>query len=397
MVRTMVKNARGGRRRGRGGIMTPVFCLLLVSTMIAGCNLDSPSTPNTPGDLTGQTTNQVFSFSGSINVSSITGTLAADDLSTITISAEVRDDAGNPVSNFTSVTFNTDLGGFLVVAGGALAVVDRATAYTSNGVAQVELQSVNRQTGVATVVASLGTTTASSTVTIEPAAVAGSVSLGFTSGTGPITMTGSASQNKPLDVTVGVLALDLAGDAISGAKVRFRIIQDTTDEGSPNDAAHWLTSSTTNTGALGDAVNILRVYGSGVIALDAELIDPVSSETIARSNRIILTTAASLIVKLNFPNGATTFTGPAPYNVDLLSAVFDATNSPQPGLQVRFTIVNDGTSGASLTTSHGTTDSQGRTSTRLRVPSTGVVTVKAGLYDATNTEIASATVTAEGQ
>ncbi len=399
MARTMFRDVGGGRRRGDIGFVTPVLSLLLIS-MMAGCGLDSPTSPNTPGELTGQTTNQEFSFSGSVSVESMSATLPADDIQTVTVRANVKNAAGNPIPNLTTVTFRTDLGGFLVgvdPSTGASLSVDTLTATTFNGQAEVEFVSSDRETGTANITASIGDVTGSATVELEHAVIKGSLSLGFGSGIGPITQTGGfASQNAPLDVTVGVLALDLAGDPIPGAKVRFNIVQDTTDEGSPNDPAHWVTASSTVTGSLGDAVNILRVYGSGVIALDAVLIDPVTGDSIAVSNRIILTTQAVKIVKLTFADGSTSFTKGAPFNVGLRASVFDGTNSVQPGLQVRFSIISDSTTGATLSSTIGTTDANGETTSSVRLPDPGVVTIKAGLYDAQNKEIASATVTAIG-
>jgi hypothetical protein len=278
--------------------------------------------------------------------------------------------------------------------------VAAVSATTFNGIAQAELRSQNRQTGTATVTVSLGTTSGSAEVEFEPAAVIGTLSLGFgTSGTGAGTKTGSANQNDPLDETVGVTAEDLDGDPIAGATVRFRIVQDTTDEGSPNEPAHFLTSDTTSTGGSGTAVNILRVYGAGVIAIEADLIDPVTGETVATSNRIILTTTAAEALKLAFNNGLATFTGNAPFNVGIVARLFDETGAALGGRLVRFTIQSDNTGGASLSVTTGTTDGNGRTTTSLHVPSVGggeTVTVKAALYDANGTEITSATVTANG-
>ena len=69
LARAMFHDAGGGKRRASAGFVTPVFCLLLISMMVVGCSLDSPSSPNTPGNLTGQTTNQQFTFSGSLHSS----------------------------------------------------------------------------------------------------------------------------------------------------------------------------------------------------------------------------------------------------------------------------------------------------------------------------------------
>ena len=401
-VRSMFKDARGGRRRRHSRIVTPALFLVLISLVVPGCTLDPPTAPNTPGELTGQTSPQEFDFSGSVSLSSFPTTVPADDLRSITIRAEVKDTAGNPVQNFVQVTFRTDLGGFQDVGidaqGNPVAIVVPSTVRpTFNGVAEVEFQSVDRGVGTANIIANVADATASLQVVVEPAAIRGSLSMGFTTGAGPITATGSASQNSPLDVVVGVLALDIGGDPIPGAEVRFNIVQDTTDEGSPNDAAHWLAPSTTNTGSLGDAANVIRVYGSGTIVMSADLVDPISGEIIARSNRIILTTSAALIVKLEFSSGGDTLLRNAPFNVGLVSRVFDGTNAAQPGLQVRFEITGDTTTGgATLSSTIATTDATGTATSSVRVPDPGTVTIRAALYDAQNNIIASATVTATG-
>jgi hypothetical protein len=133
--------------------------------------------------------------------------------------------------------------------------------------------------------------------------------------------------------------------------------------------------------------------------MDADLIDPVTDDVIARSNRIILTTASVLILKHTFADGSSTFTGNAPFTVGLVATVFDATNGTQPGLDVRWTIVSDGTltQDATLSRVHGTTDASGRATSSLRLLSVGTVTVRAALFDASNTEIVGLTITAIGQ
>ena len=394
LARAMFHDAGGRKRRPSAGIVTSAFCLLVISMMVVGCGTDSPSSPNTPGQLTGQTTNQLFSFSGSIRVTSASGTVAADDMSTVTISAEVND-SGGLVPNGMLVRFHTDLGVFVDPVTGLTDTTFNAG--TFNGVAEVEFQSLGRQTGTANITASISDKSSSTKVVLEPAAVSGTLSLFFDAGPAVVKTGESANQNEPLDVIVGVSATGLDGTSpASGATVRFNIVQDTTDEAGPNDAAHWLVSSTTVTGSTGAATNILRVYGSGVVVMEAELIDPTTGDVLARSNRIILTTTASLIVKLAFNDGSTTHTGNAPYSVGLVSAVYDGTNIPRPGMQVRFTIESDSTGGATLSSTIGTTDASGKTTTSVRLPGAGSVTIKAALYDAENNVIASATVVATG-
>ena len=240
MARTVFRDAGGGRRRGYARLMTSVFCLLLISTMMVGCDLNNPTSPNSPGDLTGQTTNQQFTFTGTIGVLTISGTLVADDVSTITITAEVKDEAGNPIQNLTTVTFNANLGGFVVGVDtdGVNIVASTATATTFNGLASVAFQSFGRATGTATIVASLGLTTGSTTVVLEAAPVTGNISATFgATGTGSTSTTGTASSTVPLDLDISAIAKDLTSLAapIAGATMRFRIVTDTTDETTTNE------------------------------------------------------------------------------------------------------------------------------------------------------------------
>jgi len=392
----MIRDVGGGRRRAYAKVMTTAFCLLLISTLMVGCNLNSPSSPNTGSQLTGQTTNQSYSFTGTIVLSKTAGSVDADDATTVTIIATVRDASGNPVPNLATVTFSTDLGGFVigVDGGGNNVTATTATATTFNGQATVEFQSSGRLIGTAHITAGLGGVNGSTTVTLEAAPVTGTIALTFgASGTGAITSTGAANQNDPLDTTVSVLAEDFDGDPIAGARVKFRIIQDTTE---PNRPAVWLTSNTTSTGPDGVAANIVRVSGPGVVTMEADLIDPVTGNTTATSNAIILTATAAEELTLTFANGATVYTNGAAYNVGISALLRDYNGDVVAGKRVVFTIDSDTTSGATLSKTSGDTDLDGRVNVTLTVPSIGSVTVKAALLDATGNVIVSATVTATG-
>jgi hypothetical protein len=347
--------------------MTSAFCLLLISTLMVGCDLSNPTSPNVPADLTGQTTNQQFTFTGTIGFLTISGTLVADDSSTVTITVEVKDAAGNPIQNLTSVAFNANLGGFItgVDSAGANIVVSSATASTFNGRASIDFQSLGRSTGTATIIASLGAVSSSTTVELEPAPVAGNISAAFgVSGTGSTSMTGTASTSVPLDVDISAIANDLTAtaDPIAGATMRFRIETDTTDETTTNDPVAFVggvDTVTTNTSGIGAAK--IRVQGPGDVVIFVDLIDPSTELTVATSNPIILVTAGGSTVPtlgLLFDNDSTVAdlsgTG-APVSIGLIATAKDAAGAALGGVTVRFRIVSDTTGGATLGAGGATT------------------------------------------
>jgi hypothetical protein len=396
----MIRDGGGGRRRAHAKVMTSALCLLLISTLMAGCDLNNPTSPNNASQLTGQNTNQSFSFSGTITVSKSAGSVDADDVTTVTIIATVRDASGNPVPNLTTVTFSTDLGAFFVEeqtsgdAGTVRIVSPVFQATTFNGQAQAEFQSSGRIIGTARITASLGGVSGSTTVALEPAPVAGTIGLTFgASGEGDITATGSANQNAPLEKTVSVVAKDFDDNPIAGATVKFRIVEDTTE---PNRPAVWVSSNTSSTGPDGIAANIVRVSGPGVVAMEADMIDPITGNLVATSNRIILTTTADEELTLAFANGATTYSANAAYSVGISALLRDYNGDVVAGKRVVFSIDSDTTTGATLSKTSVDTGQDGRAGVTLTVPSIGSVTVKAALLDADGSVIVSATVIATG-
>ena len=367
MARTMFRDGGGGRRRGNARFMVSASCVLLLVTVLPGCDLTTPSSPNDPSNLTGQTANQTFTFTGTLNVSSAADTLAADDTSTVLFVVEVKDSSGGPIQNLTTVGFSTDLGAFIV--GGLLFATAQVT--TFNGTAEIFFQSANRQTGTATVTASLGTVSSSSSITLTPAPVEGTIALAFgTDGSsGTVTMSGVASTASPLDANIGVTAEDFQGVPIVGADVSFRIIEDTTADISSNPNAEFVASRHTTTGVDGSAVNILRAFGAGTVVVVADLFDPNTGALVATSSRIILTTSTSFLVGLLFSNGTASLSGAAPLTDVITATVTDTSGTGQLGRTVRFTITADSTdTGATLSTSLGTTDANGKISTTLIVP-----------------------------
>jgi len=70
----------GSRRWSRGAQLAVWGCaLFLVAALVPACGLDSPSSPNQPGDLNGNTPNQWSNFTGSVRIVVPSTDLPADD------------------------------------------------------------------------------------------------------------------------------------------------------------------------------------------------------------------------------------------------------------------------------------------------------------------------------
>ena len=370
MARTKLRDGGGGRRHGNARFVASAWCVLLMLAVLPGCDLNNPTSPNDPADLTGQTTNQTFTFTGSLSISSSANTMTADDLSTVLLVVEVKDSSGGAIQNLTTVNFSTNLGAFNV--GGALFTAAQAT--TFNGLASVLFQSSGRLAGAATITASIGTVSSSTQVTLTPLALDGTLALAFgTTGTGLTTLSGVASAVAPLEANIGLTALDTEGQPIVGVNVSFRIIQDTTaDGGATNPNAEFAASRHTTTGPDGSAVNILRAFGAGTVVVVAEMFDPNTGALVATSNRIILTASSQFVISLAFtPSGATSVSllGPYPQTQAMAAVVTDTAGVVQPGLTVRFRITADSTdTGASLSSSVVVADSAGTANNSISVP-----------------------------
>lgn len=392
MAKTKNRDGREGRRRRLAGIVTAALCLLLL-VMMPACGTDNPTSPNSPSDLTGQTTNQVFTFSGSIGLATVSGTLVADGTSTVTITATVRDASGNPVPNLTNVTFSTDLGGFLVQnAQGDFDAFSVLQVPTFSGLASASLASPDGIAGTANVSVSLGQVISSTSVDVDPAPLAGTLALSFgPDGNGPTVMTGTGTKAQPLDLIVGATALDAEGEPIAGALVEYHFVVDTTGTGD------FVTGNDVLTGPSGNATNLLRVSAPGDIAIEASIDDPNTGDLVAVSNRIFLTSGVALLPSLEFTAGGASFSGVAPYTAPLLLTVTDTDGNPQDGLTVRFTIVDDTTdAGGAVTTGIGITNAAGQVSSGIVVPDastlTSTVTVVAEIVDTSGEVVATSNV-----
>jgi hypothetical protein len=366
MAKSILRGRGRGRHRRYAGWKTLAVCLLVVSALSVGCSLDNPTSPNTASDLTGQTINQQFSFSGTIGVFNFTATVVADDTSTVTVTAEIRDSAGNLIPNLTQVTFTTNLGGFVVGVdtNGAAIVASQATASTFSGLASADFVSVGRATGTATVVASLGTVTGSTQLTLEPAPVSGTISAGFgTAPPGLLTKADVASVAAPLDVDVVALSLDdtVLREPIAGATVRFRIVSDTTDEGTGAPPAAFVADlDEVFSNTAGVANTRIRVQGPGDVVIAADLIDPNTGSVVSISNSLILTTTAgatSPTLSAVFEDDSTSISlgGTVdPASTSIIATAKTAAGAALANATVRFTITSDTTGTAILGGGGGT-------------------------------------------
>jgi len=401
MARSRFRDGGGGQRRANARFTTSAWSLLLLTAVaLAGCNLATPVAPNTDGQLTGQTTNQQFVFTGTISISAFGLTLTADDTSTVAITADVRDASGNPIPNLATIVFSTNLGAFVTEAG----LTTVATATTFNGLAQVFFSSANRTAGTATITASLGEVFSSVNVTLEAEPVTGTISASFgASGTGATTVIGPpASEAVPHLQDISAAALDLTGLAIVGATVRFRIVTDTTDELINNGPVEFVGSSSSSTNSDGVASVVIRVKGPGDVIIEADLIDPITGQTVATSNQIILVTSAGPAgpsITLTFSDGSPVFSFGAPGGAateGIIATVKDAAGKPLGGATVRFTMRSDsaGTArfsngtgvGGSVTTTASTVGEATETVTLDTSPQT--VVIRAELLDATGAVVA---------
>lgn len=298
----------------------------------AACNVDSPTSPNQPVELTGQNGNETATFSGSVTIFG-GGSALAGSGTDIAVAVEVKDLQGNPATNFTPVNFSTSLGTIRAADADPATAGNTTQIASFAGRATVLLRSDTP--GSATVTAWIANVVASTFVTFDPEDPVGNtdiVTLAFRrAGADSATIEGTA----PLLSTVVARVLDETGAALTGRTVRFRIVADTAGAALTGPAESMTDGS-------GEAVNVVRIDAEGTVALIADLLDS-SGEVVAQSNQIIATTTIrsnELLVTLTFADGATLATiEVVPDTVGLLVEVLDAeTGEPLSGRRVRFRI-----------------------------------------------------------
>jgi len=335
----------GSRRWSRGAQLAVWGCaLFLVAALVPACGLDSPSSPNQPGDLNGNTPNQWSNFTGSVRIVVPSTDLPADDTTALTITAVVAASNGQPATNLTPVTFRTSMGTF-GDPGGEFAT-NAITVNSFGGTAAADLRSFQRDYGDATVYASVGNVSAEIDVSLEYVKVEGTLSLAFrVQGQDFFNMTGAASPASPFRAGIVGMATDLTGNPLAGAKVEFRIvIDDTTRSGAGGAELDGQPTSYTDTD--GEAFNQLKVVGLGRVVLEADLIDPITDELVGTSNQIIMTTLDQVQVSLTIEGVAKT-TGST--TKSLQARVTDAAGKVVDSAFVKFEIQGvDGTGTAWL-------------------------------------------------
>jgi len=355
----------GSRRWSRGAQLAVWGCaLFLVAALVPGCGLDSPTSPNQPGDLQGNTPNQWSNFQGSIRIVVPTTDLPADDTTALAITAVVTTDAGQPATNLTPVTFSTNIGTFGDPA--AATAMTSATVTSFGGSSTAELRSFQRGSGTATVYASVGNVSTSVKLDLKYVEVRGSLSLVFrVLGQDSSFLTGPASAASPFYAGLVGTALDDTGNPLSGVMVNFRITIDGT-LGSGLGPARLDGEPVSYTNSIGEAFNQLEVVGSGKVVLEADLVDPVTNVIVATSNQIILRTVETVFLQLTYDDGSTSKSGTGTKTIKATAT--DAAGDPVEGVFIRFEIQDDATDGASVNPASAVTDATGVATSTLTIP-----------------------------
>ena len=397
MGKPTLRDAGGGGRRNKVRVTTSALVLLLM-TMVAGCGLNSPTSSETPGDLTGQNGNTPFVFTGTVVISISSSTVVADDTSTIVVTAEVRDDNGEPISNLTTVLFSASFGGF-EVGDPTSPTAQAVSVATFNGIAQALYRSASF--GNATITARVGSARSSASVTVDPDPERGTIQLFFLVGGQQLTTTsGPASVASPFVRELNTIVLDpVTGTFQQGVQVRFRIIEDSTLHG-PVPGAEFVGPSTSFTDQFGKAVAELRVVGIGDVVVIAEMLDSNTGQVAGTSNQVIATTTAALLTQLTFSDGSNSFTKAVPpsYTAPIIATVTDTSLTAVPGVTVRFSITADTTTaGASLSSSLVVTDANGQATSAVTVPDDAAtvgssVTILAEVIDGNNNVLSTSNI-----
>ena len=330
----------GSRTWSRGARLAVWGCaLFLVAGLVPGCGLDSPSSPNEPGDINGNNPNQWSNFTGSIRIVVPSTDLPADDTTALPITAVVADSGGQPVSNLTPVTFRTNMGTFGDPTG--TYATNEVTVTSFGGSATADLRSFQRDYGDATVYASVGNAAAEIDVNLAYVKVEGTLSLAFrVQGQDSFNITGAASPASPFRAGLVGTATDLTGGPLAGVKVKFRIVSDSTLRSGAG-GANLDGQETSYTDTDGEAFNQLEVVGLGEVVLEADLIDPMTDELVATSNQIIMTTLDQVQVSLTIDGVAKT-KGPS-------TKTLQATVTDAAGKVVDFAFVKFDIQGADVT------------------------------------------------
>lgn len=396
---------RSFRRTPRSSGLSPLrlgiglASVALAALLGAGCSLTSPTSPNDPAQLTGQNPNEEPSFNGTITLTASSTTSPADGSTDVLITATARDPEGRPVQNLTPINFSTDLG-LLRPAGTSPALGSSSvTVGAFNGRATVALRST--VAGVATVGAAIANVASFVDIVLERVPIQGNIDLVFLGGSE--FASGTASPSSPFRIGLVATAKDLDGNLLAGVIVRFEIVVDTTT-GSGNGPARLEGQEASFTNTAGEAFDQLVIVGAGRVVLEANLFDPNDGSHVATSNQIIAVTDSAGVdftVTLTFDDGTTVSEATAPFTDGIEALVQDSTGAAVPGRTVRFTIIRDTTSGATLgangTSVTVTTDGSGVATTSVRVPDPGEVVIIAELLDDAGNVIATSNeITAVG-
>lgn len=331
--------------------------LVVLALGVTACALDDPSDPTQPASLTGQNPNVNATFDGTIKLSgSAQGT--ADGQTDTFVSARVNDLSGNPAANGTPVSFVTTFGTVRMLGTDPAGAGSAVQAIVFNGVVTVALRS--SAVGVATVTAWIANVSSTVQVDFLPQSSNLFADLIFlTSAAGTVALEGTA----PLSATLETTVTNSEGAAVSGATVRFRIIDDSTGGGGAR-PAEIAGSGTDLTNTSGKATGLLRIDGVGTVIVLSEVLS--KNKVVATSNQVIATTTTvgeTVGLSLVLGSGGTVANVTAGTSSALRVTVRDQrTGLPLTGRRVNFHVVSDTAQSSKATLANPgvtITDSQG--------------------------------------
>ncbi len=329
----------------RCGILAGALALTLA---IAACDAGSPSSPNSPTQLTGQNPNETASFSGTISIIG-TSTVAADGQTDAIVTAVARDLQGNPVTNGTPFSFSTSLGTVRAAGTSSSGATGAVQLVSFGGEATVAVQS--EFAGDATVVVWIADVSANTSVRFLATPALETISLALLNGSSAVQTLDSTA---PADIPIRATVTDETGVGLPSRTVRFEIVKDTTAR-MARGTANLLGSKKTETNSAGEAHNVLSVRGTGSVVLEAELLQ--GNTVVGTSNQVvanITTRGSQVVIALAFDTGGiaqdVTIAGTT---LGMIAEVTDKqTGEELGGRRVRFEIVEDtaATDPAELTT-----------------------------------------------
>lgn len=285
-------------------------------------------------------------MTAAIQMSAATTTVPADGVSSTAISAQLSDSVGSGVTQYTSVTFTTNLGTFL----NGKQKIEMMTPDTS-GMVQVSLISP-KTGGTANIIAT------SNNVTQQ-------VSIEFVKALPPVTITVSARPNtvRPLGTTtITARVKDAVDDAVVGETVTFYVLS--------NISGGSLQSLTVLTNVNGEA-SVTYTAGSDI---GQDVIQATASSNGINGTTTVKVDAQAIVVGgINVIAGSSTLVADGASQTLIRATVTDVNGDAAAGKTVNFT-----TTAGTLSAASQITNSQGIAEVKLTSSTiTGTTTVRA--------------------